>query len=255
MLSLNNIVESFNLTGKPEDKITILNGLSLQVEDGEFVVIIGQNGSGKSTTMNVITGRYTPDSGSIVLNGKDITNEKEHQRAKHFGRVFQDPMMGTVAEMSVLENMEIAIRRGNKHSPFKWGFNKKNKDLFVNALKEFDLGLDTRLSAKAGTLSGGQRQALTLLMATLKKPEVLLLDEHTAALDPKTAKKVLALTDKIVRENKLTTLMVTHNMKDAITYGDRLIMFAGGEIVMDVKGEEKKKLTIEQLYQSFEKFN
>lgn len=255
MLKLNNLVKHFNSTGKPEDEITVLENFSLEIQDGEFVTIIGQNGSGKSTTMNLITGVLLPDEGTIELNGEDITKEKEHVRARHFGRVFQDPMMGTVAEMSVLENMEIAIRRGQKHSPFKWGFRKENKEKFIEALKEFDLGLDTRLSAKAGTLSGGQRQALTLLMATLKKPEILLLDEHTAALDPKTAKKVLALTDKIVRENKLTTLMVTHNMRDAITYGDRLIMFAGGKIVLDVKGEEKKNLKIEDLLNQFENIN
>ena len=331
MLKLTNIVKSFNSTGKPEDKITVLNGLNLTINDGEFVTIIGQNGSGKSTTMNLITGVMFPDSGTIELNGGDITKEKEHARARYFGRVFQDPMMGTVAEMSVLENMEIAIRRGKFHSPIKWGFKKEHKVLFMEALKEFDLGLENRLSAKAGTLSGGQRQALTLLMATMpqlpshksirkdyvkfsygdkqkameevegaykqlkdefiaKKNEIkadnniskkekkelirkafnefdtkfrkydvtkplLLLDEHTAALDPKTAKRVLTLTDKIVREKGFTTLMVTHNMKDAITYGDRLIMFAGGEIVLDVKGEEKKNLKIEDLLNQFEKVN
>ena len=331
MLKLTNIVKSFNSTGKPEDQLTVLHGLNLTINDGEFVTIIGQNGSGKSTTMNLITGVVFPDSGTIELNGGDITREKEYSRARYFGRVFQDPMMGTVAEMSVLENMEIAIRRGKKHSPIKWGFKKQHRELFINALKEFDLGLDKRLNAKAGTLSGGQRQALTLLMATMpqlpshssirkdyvkfayddkikakeevetaykeyndeflaKKAEIkannsltsaekkeqiraaynefdtkfrkfdvtkplLLLDEHTAALDPKTAKRVLTLTDKIVREKGFTTLMVTHNMKDAITYGDRLIMFAGGEIVLDVKGEEKKNLKIEDLLNQFEKVN
>lgn len=331
MLKLTNVVKSFNSTGKPEDQITVLHNLNLTIEDGEFVTIIGQNGSGKSTTMNLITGVMFPDSGTIELNGGDITKEKEHARARYFGRVFQDPMMGTVAEMSVLENMEISIRRGKFHSPIKWGFRKEHKELFMEALKEFDLGLENRLNAKAGTLSGGQRQALTLLMATMpqlpshksirkdyvkfsygdkekakeevekaykelndeflaKKAEIkannsltsaekkeqirtafnefdtkfrkfdvtkplLLLDEHTAALDPKTAKRVLTLTDKIVREKGFTTLMVTHNMKDAIAYGDRLIMFAGGEIVLDVKGEEKKNLKIEDLLNQFEKVN
>ena len=331
MLKLTNIVKSFNPTGKPEDQLTVLNGLNLTINDGEFVTIIGQNGSGKSTTMNLITGVIFPDSGTIELNGGDITKEKEYSRARYFGRVFQDPMMGTVAEMSVLENMEIAIRRGRRHSPIRWGFKKQHRELFINALKEFDLGLDKRLNAKAGTLSGGQRQALTLLMATMpqlpshksiredyvkfaygdkekakeevenaykegkarfleKKKEILadkslkkaekreqireafnrfdneirkfdvtkpllLLDEHTAALDPKTAKRVLTLTDKIVREKGFTTLMVTHNMKDALTYGDRLIMFAGGEIVLDVKGEEKKNLKIEDLLNRFETVN
>lgn len=331
MLKLKNIVKSFNSTGKPEDEITVLHGLNLTINDGEFVTIIGQNGSGKSTTMNMITGAIFPDSGIIELNGADITKEKEYVRARYFGRVFQDPMMGTVAEMSVLENMEIAIRRGMRHSPIKWGFRKEHKKMFIESLKEFDLGLENRLSAKAGTLSGGQRQALTLLMATMpqlpshdmirkdyvkfaygdkekaraevekayaegkekflakkweiqkntslkpfqKREEIrkaffefdkefrkfdvtkpmLLLDEHTAALDPKTAKRVLTLTDKIVREKGFTTLMVTHNMKDAITYGDRLIMFAGGEIVLDVKGEEKKNLKIEDLLNQFEKVN
>ena len=331
MLKLKNIVKSFNSTGKPEDEITVLHGLNLTINDGEFVTIIGQNGSGKSTTMNMITGAIFPDSGIIELNGADITKEKEYVRARYFGRVFQDPMMGTVAEMSVLENMEIAIRRGMRHSPIKWGFRKEHKKMFIESLKEFDLGLENRLSAKAGTLSGGQRQALTLLMATMpqlpshnmirkdyvkfaygdkekaraevekayaegkekflakkweiqkntslkpfqKREEIrkaffefdkefrkfdvtkpmLLLDEHTAALDPKTAKRVLTLTDKIVREKGFTTLMVTHNMRDALAYGDRLIMFAGGEIVLDVKGEEKKNLKIEDLLNQFEKVN
>ena len=331
MLKLTNVVKSFNSTGRPEDQITVLHNLNLTIGDGEFVTVIGQNGSGKSTTMNLITGVMFPDSGTIELNGGDITKEKEHARARYFGRVFQDPMMGTVAEMSVLENMEISIRRGKFHSPIKWGFRKEHKELFMEALKEFDLGLENRLNAKAGTLSGGQRQALTLLMATMpqlpshksirkdyvkfsygdkekakeevekaykelndeflarkaeikannsltsaeKKEQIrtafnefdtkfrkfdvtkplLLLDEHTAALDPKTAKRVLTLTDKIVREKGFTTLMVTHNMKDAITYGDRLIMFAGGEIVLDVKGEEKKNLRIEDLLNQFEKVN
>ena len=328
MLELRNVTKTFNLTGAKEDLRVALDHINLQIESGEFVTIIGGNGSGKSTTMNIITGLVKPDSGKVLLNNVDVTKMNEHQRASYFGHVFQDPMMGTSGDMSVLENLEIAYRRGRKHSPFAWGFKKSHKEEFIRELKRFDLGLEDRLNQKVGVMSGGQRQALTLLMATIrnkpthkmvkrdyikfseKNPEVakkefetaynaaleiykkekaiikenkalsrqerkeqlrdayekfdqairkfdltkqiLLLDEHTAALDPKTARKVLNLTDKIVKENQMTTLMITHNMKDAITYGDRLIMFHTGHIIFDVRGEEKKKLTVEDLLAKFD---
>ena len=329
MLELKNVTKTFNLTGNKEDLRVALDHINLQIESGEFVTIIGGNGSGKSTTMNVITGVVKPDEGQVLLNGVDITKMDEHQRAGYFGHVFQDPMMGTCGDMSVLENLEIAYRRGRVHSPFLWGFKKSNKQKFIEELQRFDLGLEDRLSQKVGVMSGGQRQALTLLMATMRnKPthrmikrnyirfsekdqtvakkefekvyndakatykrtvkeikkdktlshkekrarikdaylvfdkaisqfdltkQILLLDEHTAALDPKTAKKVLDLTDKIVKENQMTTLMITHNMKDSITYGNRLIMFHQGRVILDVRGEEKQKLTIEDLLDKFNK--
>ena len=328
MLELRNVTKTFNRSGNKEDLRVALDNITLQIESGEFVTIIGGNGSGKSTTMNIITGQTKPDSGQVLLNNVDVTRMNEHQRAAYFGHVFQDPMVGTSGDMSVLENLEIAYNRGRKHSPFIWGFKKSHKDDFIRELKRFDLGLETRLSQKVGVMSGGQRQALTLLMATMRnkpthkmvkkdyikfseKPaevakkefedvynpalieyknkkasirkdsslskvdkknqldiayqefdkkvrqfdltkQILLLDEHTAALDPKTAKKVLELTDKIVKENQMTTLMVTHNMKDAITYGNRLIMFHLGHIILDVKGEEKQKLTVEELLKKFD---
>ena len=328
MLELRNVTKSFNLTGAKEDLRIALDHINLQIESGEFVTIIGGNGSGKSTTMNIITGVVKPDEGQVLLNDVDITKMNEHQRASWFGHVFQDPMMGTSGDMSVLENLEIAYLRGRKHSPITWGFKKSHKEEFIRELKRLDLGLETRLNQKVGVMSGGQRQALTLLMATMRnKPthrmvkrdyirfsekdhelakkefedvynpakeeykqtlkeirnnktlsfkekreakaeayrvfdkkvrkfdltkQILLLDEHTAALDPKTAKKVLELTDKIVKENEMTTLMITHNMKDAITYGNRLIMFHMGHIIFDVRGEEKQKLTVEDLLRKFD---
>ena len=328
MLELKNVTKSFNLTGAKEDLRVALDNVSLQIESGEFVTIIGGNGSGKSTTMNIITGVVKPDKGKVLLNGVDISRMDEHQRASWFGHVFQDPMMGTSGDMSVLENLEIAYRRGRIHSPVTWGFKKAHREEFIRELKRFDLGLEDRLNQKVGVMSGGQRQALTLLMATIRnkpthkmmkkdfirfsemKPsvakktfesvynpalaeykkekatikkdanltrkekkeainaaylefdkkvrqfdltkQILLLDEHTAALDPKTARKVLNLTDKIVKENQMTTLMITHNMKDAITYGNRLIMFHGGHIIFDVRGEEKQKLTVEDLLKKFD---
>ena len=328
MLELRNVTKSFNLTGNKEDQRTALDHINLQIESGEFVTIIGGNGSGKSTTINIVSGAVKPDSGQVLLNDVDITNMDEHQRASWFGHVFQDPMVGTSGDMSVLENLEIAYRRGRVHSPIAWGFKKSHKQEFIRELKRFDLGLEDRLNQKVGVMSGGQRQALTLLMATIRnKPthkmikrdyitfsekdhdvakrefeevynpaliefkqkkkeikkdanlsrkekkeainaaylafdnkvrqfdltkQILLLDEHTAALDPKTARKVLELTDKIVKENQMTTLMVTHNMKDAITYGNRLIMFHLGHIIYDVRGEEKQKLTVEDLLRKFD---
>ena len=329
MLELKNVTKKFNLTGALDDERIALDNISLMISPGEFVTIIGGNGSGKSTTLNIISGSLKPDSGMVTLNGRDITKLKEYQRAAYFGRVFQDPMKGTAGDMSVLENLEIAYNRGRKHSPIKWGFSEKHKEYFINELKRFDLGLEDRLSQKVGVMSGGQRQALTLLMATMRNnptyqmmrrdyilfsglkeesarkefdqefsskkaildeyvrtikldssisksdkkemirnakdefdrqirekfdltKQILLLDEHTAALDPKTAKKVLELTNKVVRENKMTTLMVTHNMKDALTYGDRLIMFHLGHVILDVKGKEKEKLSVEDLLKMFD---
>lgn len=329
MLELVNVTKTFNISGNKEDERTALDHISLQIEPGEFITIIGGNGSGKSTTLNIVAGSLTPDAGKVLLNGRDITKIPEYKRAAYFGRVFQDPMKGTAGDMSVFENLEVAFSRGRTHSPITWGFKEKDKKFFLEELKRFGLGLEDRMNQKVGVMSGGQRQALTLLMATMRNrptfkmmkrdyilfsglPEdeakkefedeynirkaeydkaiaeikanqslskderkakkekamevfdsairsrfdltkqILLLDEHTAALDPKTAKKVLELTDKIVHENQMTTLMVTHNMKDALTYGDRLIMFHLGHIILDVKGEEKKKLTVDDLLKMFE---
>ena len=329
MLELVNVTKTFNISGNKEDERTALDNVTLQIEPGEFVTIIGGNGSGKSTTLNIVAGSLTPDSGKVLLNGRDVTKIPEYKRAAYFGRVFQDPMKGTAGDMSVLENLEVAYLRGWTHSAIRWGFKEKDKKIFIEELKRFGLGLEDRLNQKVGVMSGGQRQALTLLMATIRNrptfkmmkrdyvlfsgldenvarkefedeynlrkgeydkkvsdikndsflsktdkkeklnvayqefdsairskfdltKQILLLDEHTAALDPKTAKKVLELTDKIVHENQMTTLMVTHNMKDALTYGNRLIMFHLGHIILDVKGEEKKKLTVDDLLKMFE---
>ena len=252
MIELKNLTKVFNLSSDEKDKRVALDHVNLKINDGEFVTIIGSNGSGKTTTMNLIAGTYIPTEGDILLSGMPISQMKEFKRAKYFGRVFQDPRMGTTAEMSVLENLEIAYRRGKNHSPFRWGFSSETvRDYFISQVKQFDLGLEDRMNQKVGRMSGGQRQALTLLMASLQKPDILLLDEHTAALDPKTARKVLELTEKIVNENKMTTIMITHNMSDALKYGNRLIMFADGGIKLDIKGEEKTKLKIEDLLKLF----
>ena len=325
MLSFKNVTKVF-YPGTADEK-KALDDVSFVINDGEFVTVIGGNGSGKSTTLNVLTGSINPDRGGVYLNNVDITNMPENKRAKYFARVFQDPMKGTAGSMQVIENLAIASRKGG-HNGLGWYINKQQKKEYIEMLKTLNLGLETRLTTKTEVLSGGQRQALTLLMATLraepshrqimkdyvtftmgdkdkakdevvsaynkakneykvaldalkqnnslspkdrrnKKKElyqqfdakvrkfdltkqILLLDEHTAALDPKTAKKVLSLTEKIVRENRLTTLMVTHNMRDAITYGDRLIMFYEGKIIHDIRGEEKKKLTVERLLEMFD---
>ena len=250
MLEMKNVTKIFNL-GSIDEKLA-LDNLSLTVSEGEFVTVIGGNGAGKSTMQNAICGTWLPDSGSIFLGGVNVTSLPEYKRAKYLGRVYQDPMMGTAAGMQIEENLALAARRG-AHRSLRPGIRKSEREEYRRMLEELDLGLETRPSAKVGTLSGGQRQALTLLMATMQKPRLLRLDEHTAALDPKTAAKVMQLTDKIVRENKLTTLMITHNMRDAIEYGSRLIMLHNGRIILDISGEEKKKLTVENLLEMFTK--
>lgn len=249
MLTLTDVRKTFN-AGTINEKHA-LNGVSLDLEDGDFVTIIGGNGAGKSTTLNAVAGVWPIDGGSIVINGQNVVGLPEHKRAKYIGRVFQDPMTGTAATMEIQENLALAKRRGNARG-LKWGVTKKEREEYHELLKTLDLGLEDRMSSKVGLLSGGQRQALTLLMATLKKPDILLLDEHTAALDPKTAAKVLELSDKIIEENHLTAMMVTHNMAAAIKHGNRLVMMNNGVIIYDVKGEEKKRLTVDMLLEKFE---
>ena len=249
MLEIQNIHKTFN-PGTINEKVA-LNGVNLNLNPGDFVTIIGGNGAGKSTTLNAIAGVWPVDEGKIIIDGVDITKLSEHKRALYLGRVFQDPMTGTAATMSIEENMAIAARRGERRG-LGWGITKKERERYKEALKELDLGLEDRLSSKVGLLSGGQRQAITLLMASLKKPKLLLLDEHTAALDPKTAAKVLAISDKIIQEHQLTAMMVTHNMKDAIAHGNRLIMMHEGKIIYDVSGEEKKNLKVADLLAKFE---
>lgn len=249
MLELHNIKKAFN-KGTINEK-RALNGVELTLDDGDFVTIIGGNGAGKSTTLNAIAGVWPVDEGAIIINGQNVTGLSEHKRAKFIGRVFQDPMTGTAATMEIQENLALAARRGEKRG-LRWGITKREREEYHEMLKSLDLGLEDRMTAKVGLLSGGQRQALTLLMATLKKPEILLLDEHTAALDPKTAAKVLELSDKIIAEHHLTAMMVTHNMNDAIKHGNRLIMMNDGKVIFDVKGEEKDKLTVDDLLVKFE---
>ncbi len=249
MLQLKNVHKTFNL-GTINEKIA-LDGVNLTLNEGDFVTVIGGNGAGKSTTLNAIAGVWPIDEGSILIDGVDVTGLPEHKRAQYLGRVFQDPMTGTTATMQIDENLALAARRGKRRG-LGWGINAEEKKQYYEMLKTLDLGLEDRMTSKVGLLSGGQRQALTLLMATLQKPKLLLLDEHTAALDPKTAAKVLELTDKIVSENHLTTLMITHNMKDAIAHGNRLIMMNEGKVILDIGPEEKKKLTVEELLQKFE---
>lgn len=248
MLAIQGVRKSFHL-GTVNEKIALSN-LNLQLKKGDYVTVIGGNGSGKSTLLNCIAGVYGVEQGEIVVDDQNVTKCSEHRRAKFLGRVFQDPMVGTSAQMSIEENLAIALRRGQRRR-LTWGISAAERSLFKKALGMLDLGLDERLKTKAGLLSGGQRQALTLLMATLRKPKVLLLDEHTAALDPKTASKVLEITDRMIHEHELTTLMITHNMQDAITYGNRLIMMHDGSIILDIKGEAKQKLTVEHLVSHF----
>lgn len=249
MLDVINVQKSFNPGTINEKKA--LNGINLHLDEGDFVTVIGGNGAGKSTMLNMIAGVYPVDCGNIIVDGVDVTRLPEYKRARYLGRVFQDPMTGTAADMQIEENLALAARRGKRRT-LRAGITAKERKEYKELLKILDLGLEERLTAKVGLLSGGQRQALTLLMATLKKPKLLLLDEHTAALDPKTAKKVLDITEEIVAKDNLITIMITHNMADAIRVGNRLIMMHEGQIVVDVKGEEKKKLTIEQLLQMFE---
>ena len=248
MLKIENVQKTFKPGTVNEKKA--LQQIDLHLKEGDFVTVIGGNGAGKSTLLNMVAGVYPPDCGSIVIDGEDITHLPEYKRAKYLGRVFQDPMTGTAADMQIEENLALAARRGQRRTLFK-GITAKERAEYKELLKILDLGLEERMTAKVGLLSGGQRQALTLLIATLKKPKVLLLDEHTAALDPKTAKKVLDITQAIVEKNNLTTLMITHNMSDAIRVGNRLIMMNNGKIVLDVSGEEKKKLTTADLLEKF----
>ena len=249
MLKIENLYKTFNPDTINEKKA--LNGIDLHLKTGDFVTVIGGNGAGKSTLLNMVAGVYLSDKGSIDLSGEDITYQSEHKRARLLGRVFQDPMRGTAAAMEIEENLAMAYRRGKKRG-LSWGITKEEKSLYVEKLKMLDLGLENRLTSKVGLLSGGQRQALTLLMATLQKPQLLLLDEHTAALDPKTAHKVLSLTEQVIAEGQLTALMVTHNMKDAIRLGNRLIMMHEGRIIFDIEGEEKKNLKVADLLKMFE---
>lgn len=249
MLELRNIYKTFNPGTQNEKRA--LNGLNLVLEDGDFVTVIGGNGAGKSTMLNAIAGVWPIDQGQILIDGKDVTKLQEHKRAQYLGRVFQDPMTGTAATMEIQENLALAKRRGQRRTLLP-GITRKEIKEYKEYLKILGLGLENRMTAKVGLLSGGQRQALTLLMASLQKPKLLLLDEHTAALDPKTAAKVLATTQEIVERNHLTTLMITHNMKDAIAYGNRLIMMMDGHVILDIRGEEKKKLTVEDLLHKFE---
>lgn len=250
MLELRGVRKVFN-PGTVNEKVA-LNGLDLTLMPGEFVTVIGGNGAGKSTMLNAVSGVFRIDGGSVILDGKDVTSLPEYKRAGFLGRVFQDPMMGTAADMQIEENLALAARRG-KRKTLAPGIRNSERSGFREMLRELDLGLEDRMSVKVGTLSGGQRQALTLLMAAMREPKLLLLDEHTAALDPKTAAKVLEITDRIVAEHSLTTLMITHNMKDAIAHGSRLIMMHEGRVIIDVSGDEKKRLTVEDLLGMFTK--
>ena len=250
MLEVKGVWKTFN-AGTVNEK-QALRGVSLTLNDGDFCTVIGGNGAGKSTLLNTVAGTYPVDAGTISLGGVDVTRLPEHKRAKYIGRVFQDPMLGSAPTMQIEENLALAARRG-KSRGLRWGITKTEREDYIQRLKILDLGLEERLTSKVGLLSGGQRQALTLLMATLIKPQLLLLDEHTAALDPKTAAKVLDATDRLVAKDHLTTLMITHNMKDAIAHGNRLIMMYDGNIVIDVSGEEKKKLTVADLLALFSK--
>jgi putative ABC transport system ATP-binding protein len=248
MLLVKDVCKSF-FPGTINEKIA-LKDVTVEMQEGEFVTLIGGNGAGKSTLLNCVAGVYGVNRGSVYVDDIDVTRLPEHKRAAMLGRVFQDPMMGTAANMGIEENLALAYRRGEKRG-LRWGITRKERELYRRHLERLELGLEDRMDIKVGLLSGGQRQALTLLMATLKKPKVLLLDEHTAALDPKTAQRVLEITQQLVEENNLTTMMVTHNMRDAIKYGNRLIMMHEGQIVLDINGEEKKKLTVEDLLRRF----
>lgn len=249
MLKVKNIYKTFN-KGTINQKNAIVD-ISLELKEGDFVTVIGGNGAGKSTLLNLISGMHIIDKGTISIDGIDLSKKHEYKRAKYMGRVFQDPMMGTCADMSIEENLAMALRRGKRRT-LKWGITKEEKELFKKQLELLDLGLENRMTSKVGLLSGGQRQALTLLMATITKPRILLLDEHTAALDPKTAKKVLDLTEKLIKENNLTAIMITHNMKDAIKYGNRLFMLNDGQLVLDIDENKKQDLHVSDLLKMFE---
>lgn len=248
MLQLHNVHKTFNANSVNEKHA--LNGLNLHLNAGDFTTVIGGNGAGKSTMLNAISGVWPIDSGQILIDGIDVTKLPEYKRATYLGRVFQDPMLGTATNMEIQENLALALRRGKRRT-LRWRITHQEREQYRELLKTLDLGLEDRLTSKVGLLSGGQRQALTLLMATLTRPKLLLLDEHTAALDPKTAAKVLEISDRIIAENQLTALMVTHNMRDAITHGNRLIMLKDGQIILDISGEEKKHLTVENLLAKF----
>lgn len=248
MLDINQVYKTFNVGTINEKKA--LTGLDIHLQEGDFVQVIGGNGAGKSTMLNCLAGMFPVDQGSIQIDGQDVTRLPEFKRAKLIGRVFQDPMMGTAANMNIEENLALALRRGEKRT-LRWGVTNKERERYHELLKTLGLGLEDRMTNKVGLLSGGQRQALTLLMATLQKPRILLLDEHTAALDPQTAAKVLELSEKIIADNHLTAMMVTHNMKDAIVHGNRLVMMQDGHIILDIAGEEKKNLTVETLLEKF----
>lgn len=250
MLELKHVTKVFN-RGTVNEKVA-LKDVSINVTDGDFITMIGGNGAGKSTMLNCVAGVFLPDEGQISIDGVDVSRLSEHKRAKYLGRVFQDPMMGTAADMTIEENLALASRRGQRRT-LRWGVSAAERKEYKEQLARLELGLEDRMSSKVGLLSGGQRQALTLLMATLQKPKMLLLDEHSAALDPKTAKKVLSLSEEIVKENHLTTLMVTHNMRDALRYGNRLLMLYEGRPIVDVAGDEKKSLNVEDLLNLFEK--
>lgn len=250
MLDIRDLHKKFN-PGTVNEKVA-LRGVNLTLEEGDFVTLIGGNGAGKSTLLNCVAGVHSADQGAIFIDGKDVTRLSEHRRAGLIGRVFQDPMMGTASIMGIEENLALAYRRGQTRG-LRWGISQNERKIYRDLLSSLGLGLEDRLSNKVGLLSGGQRQALTLLMATLIRPRILLLDEHTAALDPKTADKVLELSDQFIEEGKLTTLMVTHNMRHAIKHGNRLIMMHDGQIILDIRGEEKQKLTVEDLMKRFGK--
>jgi putative ABC transport system ATP-binding protein len=250
MLKVTQVYKTFN-PGTVSEKVA-LTGVDLVLNEGDFVTVIGGNGAGKSTLLNCVAGVYPVDSGSVFIDNSDVTKQPEHVRARLLGRVFQDPMMGTAANMGLEENLALAYRRGRRRT-LRWGISNKERAYYKEQLKTLELGLEDRLGTKVGLLSGGQRQAITLLMATIKKPRLLLLDEHTAALDPKTAFKVLQLSDMLIREHQITTMMVTHNMKDAIKYGNRLVMLYEGRIILDIGGEEKQGLTVDYLMEKFEK--
>ena len=251
MLKISHIAKTFN-PGTITEKVALVD-VDLHLQPGDFVTVIGGNGAGKSTTLNAVAGTFLVDKGSIEINGVNVTRLPEYKRAKYLGRVFQDPMTGTAATMSIEDNMALAFRRGESRSPFKWGITSAERKRYRDALSTLELGLEDRMTSKVGLLSGGQRQALTLLMATLKQPKLLLLDEHTAALDPKTAAKVLQLTRKLIAENQLTAMMVTHNMKDALQYGNRTIMLHEGKVILDINAQTKERLRVDDLLQMFEK--